>query len=116
MSTPNPGGIRNDPGQYPGRPAQGTGFFLNPDDPYAPFSQTGGSGNRPSQPAGQGTAIASLIFAFLFAPLGIVLGHVSRAHARRAGQHPPGMATAGLVIGYVIVGFYLMVVIGSHIH
>jgi peptidyl-prolyl cis-trans isomerase B (cyclophilin B) len=47
-------------------------------------------------------AIASLICAFLFAPLGIVFGHLSLSQIRRTGEQGRGLAVAGLVIGYMV--------------
>ena len=47
-------------------------------------------------------AIASLVCAFLFAPLGIVFGHLSLSQIRRSGEDGRGLAIAGLVIGYVV--------------
>lgn len=46
-------------------------------------------------------AVASLICAFLLAPLGIVFGHVSLSQIKRTGEDGRGMAIAGLVIGYL---------------
>lgn len=48
-----------------------------------------------------GAAIAALILAFFFPPLGIILGHVSRGQARRRGLRPSVPATLGCVLGYV---------------
>ncbi|MGH3675110.1 MAG: peptidylprolyl isomerase [Mycobacterium sp.] len=47
-------------------------------------------------------AIASLVCAFLFAPLGIVFGHISLSQLKRTGEDGHGLAVAGLVIGYLI--------------
>ena len=49
-----------------------------------------------------GMAIASLICAFLFAPLGIVFGHMSLSQIKRTGEEGHGLAVAGLVISYVV--------------
>ena len=47
-------------------------------------------------------AIASLVCAFLFAPLGIVFGYLSLSQIKRSGEDGRGLAIAGLVIGYVV--------------
>ena len=47
-------------------------------------------------------AIASLVCAFLFAPLGIVFGHISLSQIKRTGEEGRGLAIAGLVIGYLV--------------
>jgi peptidyl-prolyl cis-trans isomerase B (cyclophilin B) len=59
-----------------------------------------------------GMAIASLICAFLFAPLGIVFGHISLSQIKRTGEDGHGLAVAGLVISYLItVGSIIAVVL-----
>lgn len=58
-------------------------------------------------------AIASLVCAFVFAPLAILFGHLSLSQIKRSGEEGRGMAIAGLVIGYVVtVGTVLMLVAG----
>ncbi|GAS98474.1 peptidyl-prolyl cis-trans isomerase (rotamase) - cyclophilin family [Mycolicibacterium canariasense] len=47
-------------------------------------------------------AIASLVCAFLIAPLGVVFGHLSLWQIKRTGEEGRGMAIAGLIIGYVV--------------
>jgi peptidyl-prolyl cis-trans isomerase B (cyclophilin B) len=61
-------------------------------DPY------GRPGPRPTN----GMAIASLICAFLFAPLGIIFGHISLSQIKRTGEEGHGLAVAGLVISYLV--------------
>lgn len=59
-------------------------------------------------------AIASLVCAFVFAPLGIVFGHLSLSQIRRSGEDGRGLAIAGLVIGYVVtIATILAVVAGT---
>jgi peptidyl-prolyl cis-trans isomerase B (cyclophilin B) len=66
-----------------------------PPPPYDPY---GYPRPRPTN----GMAIASLICAFLFAPLGIVFGHISLSQIKRTGEEGHGLAVAGLVISYLI--------------
>src|ERR1044072_7658496 len=66
-----------------------------PPPPYDPY---GYPGPRPTN----GMAIASLICAFLFAPLGIIFGHISLSQIKRTGEEGHGLAVAGLVISYLI--------------
>ena len=47
-------------------------------------------------------AVASLVCAFVIAPLGVVFGHISLGQIKRSGEQGRGMAIAGLVIGYLI--------------
>ena len=59
-------------------------------------------------------AIASLVCAFLFAPLAILFGHLSLSQIKRSGEEGRGLAIAGLVIGYVVtVGTILALVAGA---
>lgn len=50
-----------------------------------------------------GTAIAALVLALLFAPLGIILGHIALAQIKRSGEGGAGLAKAALIIGYILV-------------
>jgi peptidyl-prolyl cis-trans isomerase B (cyclophilin B) len=67
-------------------------------------------------------AIVSLVCAFLFAPLGIVFGHMSLSQIKKSGEQGRGLAIAGLVVGYlavvativvVVVGLITLLVLGS---
>jgi peptidyl-prolyl cis-trans isomerase B (cyclophilin B) len=58
-----------------------------------------------------GMAIASLVCAFLFFPLGIVFGHVALSQIKRTREEGHGLAVAGLVISYVTAVLTLLVVI-----
>jgi hypothetical protein len=58
-----------------------------------------------------GTAIAALVCSLVFAPLGIVLGHIARGQIRRSGEGGRGLATAALIIGYLFtIGSVIAVV------
>ncbi|BBZ28203.1 cyclophilin [Mycolicibacterium madagascariense] len=62
-------------------------------------------------PARNGLAIASLVCAFLFFPLGIVLGHLSLSRNRGNRTSGDGLAIAGLVVGYAIATLTAIAVI-----
>ncbi|MFF3853926.1 DUF4190 domain-containing protein [Micromonospora sp. NPDC002575] len=80
-----------------------------PDEPPSPYEPPPSPYGPPGQygsPAGQGRgtnilAVLSLVFAFAFAPAGIVLGHVAKRQIRRTGEHGDQLATWGLILGYV---------------
>jgi hypothetical protein len=63
--------------------------------------------NSPTQRAGgavAGTnvmAILALVFAFIFAPLGIVFGAVAKRQIRRTGEQGAGLAKAGFWLGII---------------
>jgi hypothetical protein len=54
-------------------------------------------------------AIISLVMLFFFAPASIVLGHMARKEIKRTGEDGWGMATAGLIVGWVLTAFGLLV-------
>jgi hypothetical protein len=64
--------------------------------PPAAFAATGSSTNL--------MAILALVFGIGGGLLGIVFGHVARGQIRRTGEGGWGLATAGLVLGYVGLG------------
>jgi len=64
-------------------------------------------------------AVLALVFAFVFAPLGIVFGVMARDQIRQTGEDGAGLALAGIVIGAVAIAvtvlaiFLTIVVIGT---
>jgi len=73
------------------------------------------SGDRPPARRTNVLAIVALCCALLGvvtclpAPIGAVLGHVARRHARERGEHGAGMALAAIIVGWV--GFALLVAV-----
>jgi hypothetical protein len=72
---------------------------------------------EPQYPSAPGTgavpgtnvmAILALVFAFVFAPLGIVFGHIAKRQIRRTGEGGSGLATAGLVLGYIFTILFVV--------
>jgi peptidyl-prolyl cis-trans isomerase B (cyclophilin B) len=58
-------------------------------------------------------AIAALVCAFVFAPLGILFGHISLSQIKKTGEEGRGLAIAGLVISYVITALTVLVIVLS---
>ena len=58
-----------------------------------------------------GFAIASLVTAFVFAPVGILLGHLSLGQIKRTGERGLGLAIAGLAVGYTLVVQTMLIVL-----
>ena len=79
-----------------------------PQPPYGGYGA--GYGYPPPQPTNS-LAIVSLVCAFLFAPLGIVFGHISLAQIRKTGEEGRGLAIAGLVIGYLFTALSIVIVV-----
>lgn len=87
-----------------------------PPDPYggAPWgAQPYPYGYPPAPRPTNAMAIASLVCAFLFAPLGIVFGHISLSQIRRTGEEGHGLAVAGLVLSYLITAFAVLALIAT---
>ncbi|RKN43569.1 DUF4190 domain-containing protein [Micromonospora endolithica] len=109
-------------GQHPGHDPYGPPPHEQPQGqwgqqaPYAPQPPYGqyGPPSGPGRPGG-GTnvlAILSLVFAFLFAPAGIVLGHLAKRQIRTTGEDGEQLATWGTILGYVFTGLGLLVCCG----
>lgn len=58
--------------------------------------------NVGSVPQTNTMAIAALVSSLVFAPLGIVFGHLALMQIKRTGDEGRGLAVASLVIGYVV--------------
>jgi hypothetical protein len=96
----------------PTPPGSGT-----PYDPYAPQQPYGQPGYpaypQPYAQARTNTmAILSLVFAFVFAPLAIVFGYMAKKQIKQTGEDGDGLATAGLVMGYIFTGLGLLACCG----
>lgn len=65
---------------------------------------------QPTRPT-NGMAIAALICGLLFAPLGIIFGHISLSQIRRTGEQGRGLAIAGLVLGYLLTALTVLAVV-----
>jgi hypothetical protein len=59
-------------------------------------------------PATNTMAILALVFAFVFPPAAIVMGHVAKKQIRQTSEGGEGLATAGLWLGYIFTSFYVL--------
>jgi hypothetical protein len=87
------------PGPYQPGPYQQPGQY-----PYAPY---------PQAPSTNGMAIAAMVLGILWiywigSILALVFGYVARDQIKRTGQSGDGMAIAGIVLGWVGVGFLIL--------
>lgn len=114
MSQPDDGFYRGDPlppSSYGPPPGYG------PPPAYGPpgYGPPPGYG-APGQPVfvvrrpRNSTAILAFVFAFVFAPAGLVLGILARRQIRQTGEEGDGMALAGIVIGSIAVAFYAVLI------
>jgi Domain of unknown function (DUF4190) len=83
--------------------------------PYSPYPQQPAAYPAYGPPAmasgGQTNtmAILSLVFAFVFWPLAIVFGHMAKKQIKERNEEGDGLATAGLVLGYIFGGIAVAV-------
>jgi ABC-type antimicrobial peptide transport system permease subunit len=74
--------------------------------------------NRKDEARHDGLAVMSLIFAFLFFPLGILFGHLSNHAAKLASRKRSALAVVGLIVSYfwvaIIVIFIIAGIAGAH--
>ena len=124
--TPDPYQPQQPYGQQPYDPAGGQPYGVQPSSgqPYgAPTSGQPGYGQPYGAQPGYGSpyqpvtstntmAILALVFAFVFSPAAIVLGHIAKKQIRQTGEQGEGLATAGLWLGYIFTALGLLVCIG----
>jgi peptidyl-prolyl cis-trans isomerase B (cyclophilin B) len=73
----------------------------------------GHSAGYPQQRPTNALAIVSLVCAFVFAPLGVLFGHISLSQIKKTGEEGRGLAIAGLVISYLVMALTILVVVLS---
>jgi hypothetical protein len=99
-------------------------------DPFdgGPFGGPGGPGFQgyppspsPQRPSGEVNTLAtlSIVFAFVFAPAGAVLGHLALSQIKRRGEPGRNRAFIGLTLSYLlivvaVVALVLWAVLGNH--
>lgn len=84
--------------------------------PPAGFSAAG-TVYRSAAPAGTNRlAVLSLVFAFVFSPVGVVLGHKAKKEIKATRQAGDGVATAGLAVGYVGLSLWLLGLVSAVDH
>jgi peptidyl-prolyl cis-trans isomerase B (cyclophilin B) len=84
-----------------------------PPPPPGPYAGYYGYPGHPQTQSTNALAIVSLVCAFLFAPLGILFGHISLSQIKKTGEEGRGLAIAGLVISYLITVLTIVVVVLS---
>jgi uncharacterized membrane protein len=56
-------------------------------------------------------AILSLVFAFVFAPAGIVLGVMARKQIRETREEGDGLALAGIIVGSIATAIWVLIIL-----
>ncbi|MFU8870815.1 DUF4190 domain-containing protein [Micromonospora sp. SL4-19] len=100
-------------GQPYGQPQHSQWGQQPPYAPQPPYGQYGPPGQGPHPRGGPNVlAILSLVFAFVFAPAGIVCGHLAKRQIRQTGEEGDQLATWGLILSYVFTAIGLIVCCG----
>jgi hypothetical protein len=94
------GGYGGSPDPFGTEPS-GTGPYRSPTPAPAPA------------PSGEVNTLAtlSIVFAFVFAPVGVVLGHVALAQISRRGERGRDRALIGLTLSYVFILFAVVALV-----
>jgi peptidyl-prolyl cis-trans isomerase B (cyclophilin B) len=58
-------------------------------------------------------AILALVFAFVFAPVGAILGHVALGQIKKTGEDGRGLALAGVIIGWIGTAVAILAILFS---
>lgn len=95
---PAPEGVTPPPAAPPAQPT------------YPAYGQTAAPGYY--APPTNTLAILALVLGFVISPGGIICGHIALNQIKRTGEGGRGLALAGLIIGYVFTGFWLLYIIG----
>jgi hypothetical protein len=115
MSSVDDGLYRGDAPAAP--PPPGPGYYAPPGygpPPGYPPPGYGPPGYGPPvfyRPPTNTTAILALVFAFVFAPVGVVLGVMARKQIRLTREEGDGLALAGIIVGSIITGFWLLIIV-----
>jgi hypothetical protein len=56
-------------------------------------------------------AILALVLAFVFAPVGVVLGVMARKQIRETGEEGDSLALAGIIVGGIVSAIFALVII-----
>ncbi|MFU8852991.1 DUF4190 domain-containing protein [Micromonospora sp. SL1-18] len=101
-------------GQPYGHPQQPPWGQQPPYAPQPPYGQYGPPGEGPRPPGGGPNvlAILALVFAFVFAPAGIVLGHLAKRQIRQTGEEGEQLASWGLILSYIFTAIGLLACCG----
>jgi hypothetical protein len=95
----------------------GGGYGGSP-DPFGsePFGSSPYGSQTPVRapaPPGEASTLAtlSIVFAFVFAPVGVVLGHVALAQIKRRGERGRDRALIGLTLSYLFILFGIVALV-----
>ena len=58
-------------------------------------------------------AILALVFAFVFSPVGAILGHIALGQIKKSGEDGRGLALAGVIIGWIGTAVFILAILLS---
>ena len=103
MTNPPPPYGASSPSEYSAYPPPPYGGYPPPYGAYPP--------PYGYPPPTNALAIASLVCAFVFAPLGIAFGHISLSQIKKNGEGGRGLAVAGLILSYLFTVFMILMIV-----
>ena len=83
------------------------GYGYPPPGPSAGYGQPYYYGPPPTNT----TAIAALVLAFVFPPAAVFLGVSARRQIRRTGEQGDGLALAGIIVGSIATGLFVLMIV-----
>ena len=106
-------------GGEPGAPSGGDPFGGDPfaGDPFG-VGQPGAGGSQAAAPTSQRQetntlATLSVVFAFVFAPAGVVLGHLALSQIHESGDPGRDRALVGVTLSYVFIAVVVVALVVS---
>jgi hypothetical protein len=76
-----------------------------------PYPVYGPPTNAAYLPPTNPMAIAALVCALTIAPVGLGLGIAARKQIRRTGEQGDGLALAGIIIGGIVTGIWVLLIV-----
>jgi hypothetical protein len=76
-----------------------------------PYPVYGPPTNAAYPPPTNPMAIAALVCALTIAPVGLGLGIAARKQIRRTGEQGDGLALAGIIIGGIVTGIWVLLIV-----
>lgn len=94
-------------GRGPAAPSGGDPFGGGPfaGDPFAVGQPSAGAARAPTSQQQETNTLATLsvVFAFVFAPAGVILGHVALSQIHETGDRGRDRALVGVTLSYVFI-------------